>query len=223
MAKVKTELDIIGTNIAKYRKEKKLTQKQMADLLYVSDKTISKWERGNTAPDVIIISDVADVLCVEVNDLLRGTSKVNKDRKITKIFYIFLSIFIIVISCLTMHLYFNRWTVSDFKSDDKNFVVNGYVVSNRKESRFVVTEFSVNNVFDDLKDIERIEMCVYTDDLNLYEYITDDSNNIVKNFIRNTREFTFLTNKKTSIKKLTFDLSIFTYDESYDYNFDVKI
>ena len=41
MGKGKNDLDILGANIAKYRKEKGLTQDKLAELLYVSDKTVS--------------------------------------------------------------------------------------------------------------------------------------------------------------------------------------
>ena len=90
MSKNKTDLDILGSNIAKYRTAKNLTPDMTAELLYISDKTISKWETGRSGPDVMIISDVADVLGVDVSDLLSGTSKNNKDRKIAFVFnYIF--------------------------------------------------------------------------------------------------------------------------------------
>ena len=66
MGKGKNDLDILGANIAKYRKEKGLTQDKLAELLYVSDKTVSKWETGKSGPDILIISDLADVLGVVV-------------------------------------------------------------------------------------------------------------------------------------------------------------
>lgn len=62
----------IGRLIAEIRKDKKLTQKQLADKLRVSDKTISKWERGLGCPDIDIMKDLAEILEVNVTELLSG-------------------------------------------------------------------------------------------------------------------------------------------------------
>ena len=147
MAKSKNDLDILGANIAKYRKEKGLTQDKLAELLYISDKTVSKWETGKSGPDILIISDLADVLGVEIDDLLRGTSKKNKDRRITRwLNVVFLCIFILV-TCAFLYVKFNSWNVYDFKSTNENFYVSGYVVSNNYESRVVIDNFISDNYF----------------------------------------------------------------------------
>lgn len=60
----------IGKLIAKARQEKGYTQKQLADLLFVSDKAVSKWERGLSLPDVSIIIFLADFLELDVEEFL---------------------------------------------------------------------------------------------------------------------------------------------------------
>ena len=62
----------IGKFIQEVRKEKGLTQKELADLICVSDKTISKWENGNSAPDVSMLMSLCDSLDVTANELLAG-------------------------------------------------------------------------------------------------------------------------------------------------------
>ncbi len=62
----------IGQLICKLRKEKGLTQKQLAELLRLSPKTISKWECGNGCPDVVILPQLADVLGIGTEQLLQG-------------------------------------------------------------------------------------------------------------------------------------------------------
>ncbi len=52
----------IGNNIREMRIKKKMTQQELADKLYVSDKTVSSWESNRTEPDINIISDVAKAL-----------------------------------------------------------------------------------------------------------------------------------------------------------------
>ena len=49
-----------GHFLAEVRKEKQMTQKDLADKLFVSDKTVSKWERGNSMPNVTLLNYFAD-------------------------------------------------------------------------------------------------------------------------------------------------------------------
>ena len=61
-----------GKLIAELRKEKGFTQQQLADQLNLSNKTISKWESGAGSPDISILTELADVLEVTADELLRG-------------------------------------------------------------------------------------------------------------------------------------------------------
>ncbi len=60
----------IGTNIAAHRKRVGLTQAGLAEKLNYSDKAVSKWERGESVPDVLTIIQLAEQLGITVNDLL---------------------------------------------------------------------------------------------------------------------------------------------------------
>ena len=60
----------IGKFIQEIRKEKGLTQKELAELIGVSDKTISKWENGNSSPDTSMLMSLNEALEVTVNELL---------------------------------------------------------------------------------------------------------------------------------------------------------
>lgn len=62
----------IGRFIAEMRKTQNFTQRQLADLLSVSDKTISKWECGKGLPEVSLMLPLCDALHITVNDLLSG-------------------------------------------------------------------------------------------------------------------------------------------------------
>lgn len=62
----------IGAFIAQRRREKGLTQQQLADRLFLSNKTISKWERGAGGPDTAPLPDLAKALEVSVDELLAG-------------------------------------------------------------------------------------------------------------------------------------------------------
>lgn len=68
------ELDKVrfGAFAAELRKEKGLTQKEVAQKLYVSDKAVSKWERGASVPDAALLVPLAELLDVTVTELLEG-------------------------------------------------------------------------------------------------------------------------------------------------------
>ena len=68
----------VGRFIAECRKEKKLTQAQLAEKLCITDKAISKWERGITMPDSSIMLGLCEILGISVNELLRG-EKINAE------------------------------------------------------------------------------------------------------------------------------------------------
>lgn len=77
----------IGNFISECRKAKGLTQKQLAEKLYVSDKAVSKWERNICLFDISLIQPLADTLGVSVSELLEGKRLDQKDDQeiLTKI------------------------------------------------------------------------------------------------------------------------------------------
>ena len=62
----------IGRFVAETRKQRNLTQRQLADLLSISDKTVSKWECGKGLPEVSLMLPLCEILGITVNDLLSG-------------------------------------------------------------------------------------------------------------------------------------------------------
>lgn len=66
------EIEKTGKLIAEARREKGMTQKELAALLHVSDRAVSKWERGAGFPDVSLLEKLAGALGLTVTDLLRG-------------------------------------------------------------------------------------------------------------------------------------------------------
>ena len=73
----------IGSLIAKLRKEKGLTQKELADQLHITDRAVSKWERGVGCPDISLLEDLANILGVSISSLLNGEEEVEKAIKTT--------------------------------------------------------------------------------------------------------------------------------------------
>lgn len=71
----------IGKFIADERKARKYTQRELADKLHISDKTISKWERGNGFPEVSLLLPLCNELEITVNELLSGERLQELDYK----------------------------------------------------------------------------------------------------------------------------------------------
>lgn len=69
----------IGEVLKKYREKNNMTQVKLAQLLNVSNKTISKWERGYGYPDITMIHTISSLLKISVNELLSGLTVENSN------------------------------------------------------------------------------------------------------------------------------------------------
>ena len=61
-----------GMFISELRKEKSLTQAQLAEKLGITDRAVSKWETGRSLPDAAIMLELCEILGITVNELLSG-------------------------------------------------------------------------------------------------------------------------------------------------------
>ena len=94
---------IIGENITELRKKFNYTQQDLANLLVYSDKSISKWERGESTPDIEVLLKIAELFKVDINFLLTPLTdeervkrqKMENKRNSYKIF-------VSLLSCLTV-------------------------------------------------------------------------------------------------------------------------
>ena len=66
----------IGNLIREKRLQKNLTQKELADMLFITDRAVSKWERGKSFPDISILKRISEILEINVNQLL----EIKKER-----------------------------------------------------------------------------------------------------------------------------------------------
>ena len=72
----------IGETIANLRKQKGMTQSELAEKMNVTDKAVSKWERDLSCPDINTISKLADILDVSVDELLKAKKQDYSNNKI---------------------------------------------------------------------------------------------------------------------------------------------
>ncbi len=172
--------DKIGDFIATKRKEKGLTQKELADKLGVTDKAVSKWERGLGCPDVSILEILADNLGVSILEVLKGRIIENEIVKITEANdYIKETID-----------YSNKTTISNVKK-----VVNTIIFSTVIFIGVLLFIFNINNViyqnikaeyhFKDIKKYDE-KIAILKDNISKIKrnkgiYEIDDYDEIVKN------------------------------------------
>lgn len=65
----------MGAFLTALRREKGWTQKELAELLHVSDKTVSRWERDESVPDLFLVPDIAQLYGITSDELIRGERK----------------------------------------------------------------------------------------------------------------------------------------------------
>lgn len=97
-------LEKIGKFIALNRKNKGLTQEQLAEKLGVTNKTISRWETGKYMPDLSLLKPLSEELGITLNELLSG-EKIEKDN---------------IIYCNFFNIYSNRLCRSNNRSKTAN-------------------------------------------------------------------------------------------------------
>lgn len=71
---------VTGDTVKILREKKKITQRELADTIHVSDKTVSKWETGKGLPDISMIDELAKALGVSIAELLTGDLRANENQ-----------------------------------------------------------------------------------------------------------------------------------------------
>lgn len=69
----------IGRFIAEMRRRRNLTQREFADILGISDKTVSKWECGNGMPELSFMQPICNILQIDLNELFSGEKLTDAD------------------------------------------------------------------------------------------------------------------------------------------------
>lgn len=94
------------------RKELDLTQEQVANIIFVSNKTISNWENGKTTPDLESLIRLSELFDISLDELIKGDSEMVKkiDRKIKKgeYFFFIICLLILVIGLPLAHKLFSN-------------------------------------------------------------------------------------------------------------------
>lgn len=71
-----------GNLIKELRKAKGMTQKDLADKLHITDRAVSKWERGLCAPDISLLEPLSEILEVKITDLISGELSIDEEKTV---------------------------------------------------------------------------------------------------------------------------------------------
>lgn len=128
--------DKIGKLIAKLRKEKGMTQRELGDMVNVGFKAVSKWERGITCPDISIINELSKILGITSDELLTGElnpeqiQEKKQNKKLNKkiLLAVALIIFVGLIGFIIYKVNNNKVDVYNLTGDFSMYYIDGNVV-----------------------------------------------------------------------------------------------
>lgn len=163
----------VGQYIKKLRKNKGLTQTQLAEKLNISFQSVSKWENGETLPDTNILLDLCNELDTTADTLLNGGVIINKRRKLIKVESIVEGFNYIkkVKECFGEDSDFYQGIVEgiskkmnfDFEETLKinpqvlyteviiNYILNGYIIDVEEAKQWITNEKYINEILKRIK------------------------------------------------------------------------
>lgn len=176
--------------LKRIRNEKNLTQKQLADMINVSDRTISKWEKGRSVPDLITIQNLCSKLEISLSSIVNNKETfVDKFNRVKLKFYKFLNymfknIFIIVffVSFLLLLIFFlnnyNTVKVYTLKHENKDIYFNhGYFFQTKTVNILTIENISIEKIDYEPKEIT-LELYTYRSGDAFIIYKADSFDNI---------------------------------------------
>ena len=169
----------LGKFIANLRVEKKLTQEDLAEKLYVDKRKISRWECGTSIPDFDMLIKLSEILNVSLYELsickrldkeklstkainkLKGIKDFKKyklKKKLKIIFLIILSIFFIFTAIYTIKFY-GTVEIYDMESLDEKYVLKGNYIRANNFTIYNISELTNNNTSQNI--IQNIDNCKF--------------------------------------------------------------
>lgn len=154
-------MSTLNERIKNRRKELGLTQKELADMLSISDKTVSRWESGNQMPDAILMPDIAQCLQISLNELYGinenkfdsnenctcDANKYPKEKVWLNLSYktsTLVSVFIILLGCMFKCYYNYIYADDPFYTAGMVLIIIGFVI-------LVLIELAYNITYRDSK------------------------------------------------------------------------
>ena len=239
-----------GEIIEKHRKEKKLTQEELANKLGVSKSAISKWENGNNLPDITLLEPLSEILGIdklllftsenaakeEISDRVKIIKRKNYFKAILiSTAFIFSIIFTNYITYksnkhkLSM-IEDNQTVVYRFYSTDEEYYVNGYIIFQDNQSTIVFDKLEVQKKNErSIKDkIKSAELHFYVNDTavlkstkSVSENNSNDINHVLQDIMKNSPREDLIELDKENLNNLFIKL-IINKDKEITYK-DIKL
>ncbi len=234
MKRVKEKSEVrradFAQTIYRVRKERKMTQKQVAEIVGVTNRTISKWEKGETVPDLETVKRLCKDLSISPSAIIKSERKF-KDYKyaitynIKKVFKfllrnIFLIGFIVVFILLLIYFINNYNTIEIYNitySDDNVTFENGYFFKTKAINMLTINNIKLNKIKYEPSSV-KVELYTYLNGDKYIFYEGDSLNNIL--IEENKSYIDLLTNDVIKNIKNNLYIKIETIDEdnnSYSY------
>ena len=171
------------------RKEKGLTQAQLAEKLGVSNTAISKWEHSCNLPDISLLEPLSEILDLDILSLLSAQNASNentiKKNKKTKRLNIIVSICIITLFILSLttlniikdnqykkelsRIKSEQTEVYRFYSNGEEYKINGYLIHNNNEQMIILKELSYQgDLVNNYKSVTRTEITMYNNEKEIF-------------------------------------------------------
>lgn len=168
----------IGKLIAKLRKEKGLTQRELGDKVGVGFKAVSKWERGITCPDISIINELSKILGITSDELLTGElskdhqTNTKNNHKLNKNFFFIIPVLLLIVITIFIILKINnnRTNVYELASTSDEYYVEGKVAFNKNDIEIYINKLNFNNKKFKNMIVKNYEYSVNTKNDNLFSY-----------------------------------------------------
>lgn len=165
----------IGKLIAKLRKSKGITQRELGEMVGVGFRAVSKWETGLTSPDISIINDLSKILGISADELLKG--EVNKSSQQTQKFnyknllYIIPIFLVLILSAILIITNNNKTEVYKLEPiNSTDYYIEGEVIFKGNEMSLNINKLGfANNSFSSI-EIKNYQYEIYSGDTLIVGY-----------------------------------------------------
>lgn len=202
-----------GEFIYQKRKALGLTQEELGRKLGVTNKAVSKWEVGETLPEVTMLEQLAFILHVSVDELL--TQKEQQEKKTIKLnkLFITLTVILLVLNILSLTTFILYTSYMKNKEDpillnEENFVkiidmdeMTNFISDEQTQSIIITSKYSLNNNYY-VKSEDEVSFVIEFI-IEYYYYLDNDEIGMISYYAR-TEEIKFSENDKEEIKELRF-------------------
>lgn len=203
----------IGKLIAKCRKEKNLTQKELAELLGVTDKSVSKWENGICLPDVSLYKELCSLLGITLNEFFAGEKITNEKYKEVADENLYNALENSVFTLKDKIKYFKKkWEKEHFLSLTiwmliiVFFIILGFIKDNGLQYLFMIIGF-ISGIIENNRMMAYVEKNAYGKSSNISQNEFNNSiqslqktKNVIKQFNSKEEAIDYLV-KETGIKR----------------------